>query len=1172
MKRAKKIIAVFLSVLLLISCLTATVFAAETNTQDGLTAVIQTDKENYSVNEEIHITVTVTNNNSFEVKNISIESFLPDTLTLKDGDLKSKTVDLQTGETLTLACVAILEKEEQSSSENETSESTTEETTTEITETTETATETTEPITDETSTTPDTTTSETEPDDILPIEPSTNESNPDATTESVSQENNPTSPDTGDNSPFVKVLIALIIAMAIIAAYIIITKKNNKKATKVISLVLCGAIAVSSFATIGFIKVGAEESNTQNFTVDKTIMVDGEIYTLSANVNYNIPENMIKLYSDPKELNTSDIPQNVLFYIDTENTVTDCEVTLIDADGDKKVADMQDNGKNGDKTAGDGIYSATVSIDCSKEKNIQYYAVIGDGSVTVKSKIREINILTPLTDEEVKDMSIVDKRLTILTESPEYINATDETKFELLKKELDNMLNLGLILSYQSSCDSLEFTYTYPNGINAFWFVNSDTIHEYDALDSALLNQKTVNRSTKTIRQSIVSYLPDEILFIYGYDNDPNSEYYNHYIQAANNIISEGISATVKFLPSVAEMRTLLTDKNYKYIVMNYHGITHHLVGFYTHTTLITQEIATEELDKLYSNDISLFNSRIKKINGKYALTPEFFSFYYEDKMQGTIIDMQSCSSLGENDNWYYGYSSAFLDDCRVSTFIGYHNSVLESYAYRITADILNNMLFEAKLNIGDAFSKALDIWQKNDVEYLQKFSDWSSQDIKDKEENYGAAYPVLMGSSQTALNNAGKITGTIKAKGNLSISGEITVPDATIEITNAISLPGRPQQTQKYKSNGNGVFNISIEPGVYDITISKLGYETLELEDITVTEQKITDLGDVYLKSISEEPPVEPGIPSTAIEFNGHYYQVYDTPMTWDEAKAYCESLDGHLVTITSGAEQEFVESLIANGKKKSYWLGGTDIANEGTWEWITGEKFDYTNWREFMPDNWQNEDYLMMYKEMDPSYTGETFGRWNDLKSDGTCPGNSYFSKDIFGFICEWDTDVKPTGTCITKMEIVDHGQYTGNQGDSRVFHLDKSGLSGNDNRYYRNGNIGLDGTEYNDGLEVWIARWNFTEEVSWAYATYKLDGKYTRLTGKTSLIKSANTDNFDTTIYFYDGDTLLQSYTLTNEDYEKQIDVDVSGVNQLKILVQDNKAVKRGTSFALYDMFLK
>lgn len=329
MKKAKKIIAVFLSVLLLISCLTATVFAAETHTQDGLTAVIQTDKENYSANEDIRITVTVTNNNSFKVKNVSIESFLPDTLTLKDGDLKSKTVDLQSGETLTLACVAILEKEEHSSSENETSESTTEETTTEITETTETTepsaetTEATEPTPEET-TDSDTTeseteyTSEVETGDILPIEPSTNDSNTNAT-ESASQGSNPESPDTGDTTGFIKVVMVLIIAIAVAAAIVIITKKNNKKATKVISLVLCGTIAVSSFATVGFIKVGAEESNTRSFTVDKTITVDGTQETIAGNITYDI-DNGLSLTIDQNDFQTQ---TSKIFLSGTVNGDTD---------------------------------------------------------------------------------------------------------------------------------------------------------------------------------------------------------------------------------------------------------------------------------------------------------------------------------------------------------------------------------------------------------------------------------------------------------------------------------------------------------------------------------------------------------------------------------------------------------------------------------------------------------------------------------------------------------------------------------------------------------------------------------------------------------------------------------------------------------------------------------
>ncbi len=147
------------------------------------------------------------------------------------------------------------------------------------------------------------------------------------------------------------------------------------------------------------------------------------------------------------------------------------------------------------------------------------------------------------------------------------------------------------------------------------------------------------------------------------------------------------------------------------------------------------------------------------------------------------------------------------------------------------------------------------------------------------------------------------------------------------------------------------------------------------------------------------------PIIPSTAVEFNGHYYQVYDNSMTWTEAKEYCEKLGGHLVTITTADEQSFVESIIKNGTKSCYWLGGTDEESEGDWTWVTGEKFSYTHWGKDMPDNWETEDYLMMFKEDHPSKPGNTFGYWNDLKNDCTCKGTPFFRKDAFGFICEWD-----------------------------------------------------------------------------------------------------------------------------------------------------------------------
>lgn len=162
--------------------------------------------------------------------------------------------------------------------------------------------------------------------------------------------------------------------------------------------------------------------------------------------------------------------------------------------------------------------------------------------------------------------------------------------------------------------------------------------------------------------------------------------------------------------------------------------------------------------------------------------------------------------------------------------------------------------------------------------------------------------------------------------------------------------------------------------------------------------------------------------------------------------------------------------------------------------------------------------------------------------------------------------------TGDCLEDMPIIGFGQYDGNQGDSTIFNLNRKGLSryNEGEIFYGYGNIGLNGEVFQNGFEAWIARWNYTAEISWAYAIFDIGGNYNTLTGKTSLVDSYNTTNFDTTVYFYDGETLLASYRLTNTDYKKDIEVDVTGVKELKLYVKDNVAVSGGTSFAIYDLF--
>lgn len=128
---------------------------------------------------------------------------------------------------------------------------------------------------------------------------------------------------------------------------------------------------------------------------------------------------------------------------------------------------------------------------------------------------------------------------------------------------------------------------------------------------------------------------------------------------------------------------------------------------------------------------------------------------------------------------------------------------------------------------------------------------------------------------------------------------------------------------------------------------------------------------------------------PGGAKEYKGHTYYVYSGKVTWKKAKALCEARGGHLATITSSGENKFIKKLI-DDKDIDAWLGATDEAKEGTWKWVTGEKWNYTNWNYSQPDNanYGTEHYLMYW-------SGSGYG-WNDYCND---------TSNIDGYVCEWD-----------------------------------------------------------------------------------------------------------------------------------------------------------------------
>lgn len=169
-----------------------------------------------------------------------------------------------------------------------------------------------------------------------------------------------------------------------------------------------------------------------------------------------------------------------------------------------------------------------------------------------------------------------------------------------------------------------------------------------------------------------------------------------------------------------------------------------------------------------------------------------------------------------------------------------------------------------------------------------------------------------------------------------------------------------------------------------------------------TITIQIDTNDLDRRLEEIAKHHDNNSQIPPDAVKFNGHSYKLFDTGLNWNDAKAYCERLGGHLVTITSGLEQTFVQDLIvSHGTKGYYWTGGVRNSN-GDFVWITGEEFSYSNWGNGEPTNAGSiENVITIYK-----YQGLN-GMWNDLAELGNNGGRyTFYNIENSGFICEWDS----------------------------------------------------------------------------------------------------------------------------------------------------------------------
>src|SRR5690606_3267065 len=141
------------------------------------------------------------------------------------------------------------------------------------------------------------------------------------------------------------------------------------------------------------------------------------------------------------------------------------------------------------------------------------------------------------------------------------------------------------------------------------------------------------------------------------------------------------------------------------------------------------------------------------------------------------------------------------------------------------------------------------------------------------------------------------------------------------------------------------------------------------------------------------------------------HWYRVVAVPegITWGAAHRRAAEDGGHLATLTSNAEHDFVAGLLGDpsvwsvesgtGRRHGPWLGGVQpsgsVEPDGGFRWVEPEPFTFTAWTEGQPDDEGGADRVCFGGDR-----GQAVTTWAD------CPSGTLLT----GYVVEFSGPTVP------------------------------------------------------------------------------------------------------------------------------------------------------------------
>ena len=421
-------------------------------------------------------------------------------------------------------------------------------------------------------------------------------------------------------------------------------------------------------------------------TITLYIGKDGILYGVILKDQDNIACN---LFANKSDILVGTADNKVRFLV--ESNIQADEFTLYA--NDVEVGKLYDDGNyslHGDDIKGDGIYSGIFTNNYTEDKEVIFAAKsLGDSVVTNEVKIE---IITPLTDDELTNIDTVDTAIDEILNDFDYQSATLEVRKEKVYDVLTSLVDQGLIIEESIYYDeeTYTFSYEYKDGILGGVIIK-DFGEDYDGIveEREAAAQQQINEMFSVPEMASGDIISDNIgtaIILNAFENTPFRR--NYYPTVKTDWDSKGLITTINTNVTVSAIKNL---KGYDVIWFAGHGAAEYTyktgalwwAESTTGTIWLLNEKYTKTTDKAYSADLK--KHRVIHINanlGKsYAMFPSLISDSYgATDFNNSFIIFNSCEIMGKNDNISESMANAFLN-CSAKSFIGYHNSVDSDYS-----------------------------------------------------------------------------------------------------------------------------------------------------------------------------------------------------------------------------------------------------------------------------------------------------------------------------------------------------------------------------------------------------------------------------------------------------------------------------------------------------------